>query len=134
MSKDKPLAVLIIGAPGSGKTHLAQKAYQPLGFVLFDDPKPGDTFLIEKYTGRNIVITDPFLCDSKIRELCIQFLEKKGWEVSCVYFENNPEKCEKLLKWRKRNDNSRITGYRVWNYEIPDGAETLLIWTPPESA
>lgn len=117
-------AVLIIGLPGSGKTHLAKTKYVPLGYTLIDDPT--ELPKIDKVLFKDIVVTDPHLCDERIRNNCIYFFENFGYTVECIYFENNEEKCRRLLKYR--NDERVITTFKPFNYTIPSNVTPLTIW------
>ena len=114
-------ALLIIGLPGSGKTHLAKTKYVPLGYVLIDDPKEKPNA-----EGKDIVITDPHLCDENIRKSCISFLEKMGYAVECIYFENDEEKCKKLIALR--NDGRVIETFKAFKYTIPTSVVPLKIY------
>lgn len=114
--------VLIIGLPGSGKTYLAKTKYVPMGYVLIDDPKE-----TPKTQGEDIVLTDPHLCNENIREQCINFFEKIGYEVECIFFENNEEKCKKLIE--RRNDGRIIKTFKVFKYTIPKGITPIEIYS-----
>jgi len=119
-------AILIIGLPGSGKTHLAKTKYVPDGYVLLDDPSVLP--VMDKILFKNIVVTDPHLCKENIRKNCIQFFEDVGYTVECIFFENNPTKCRKLIELR--NDGRVIGDFKAYNYTIPDGVEVLEIYEP----
>lgn len=119
-------AILIVGLPGSGKTHLAKAKYVSDGYILIDDPnvlptKDGILF-------KNVVVADPHLCREDVRNNCIRFFEDVGYTVECIFFENSPEKCRKLIELR--NDGRIIGDFRAYNYTIPEGVEVLKIYEP----
>jgi hypothetical protein len=115
-------AILIIGLPGSGKTHLAKTKYVPEGYLLIDDPKNKDTII---GPSDKIVICDPFLCIERNRVSCIQFLENAGYKIETIYFENNPEKCQNNITHR---DDGREIYLEAFEYNIPENQPTLEIW------
>lgn len=124
-------AVLIIGLPGSGKTYLANTKYEPKCYVLIDDPSnnKSSSALMTYHlndTSRNLVITDPHLCNTKNRNKSVEFIKSKGYEVECVFFENDEEKCKKLLK--ERNDGRVIKSFKSFGYKIPDDVIPLKIY------
>lgn len=121
-------AILIIGLPGSGKTYLAINKYVPLGYFLIDDPTviPNDATL----RLNKVVITDPNLCNETVRLNCIKFFETAGFSVECVYFENDEEKCKKLIS--ARNDGRRIETFKAFKYTIPKGIEPMKIYELPK--
>lgn len=122
---------LIIGLPGSGKTYFAKTKYPK--FTLIDDPGANkDALLLMMYhlnvTKWDLVVTDPILCAEKDRNKAIELFISKGYEVECVYFENDPQKCRKNLVYR--NDGRNISSFTCFSYKIPDNVETIKIWQP----
>ncbi len=122
-------ALLLIGLPGSGKSHLANERYRGWEWVIIDDPT--DKALIKRCRDFNLCICDPHLCDEGKRNKCIQYLEQLGYCIECKYFENDEEKCRKNIEFR--NDGRSIGNFRSFNYSIPEGAKTIRIWTKEES-
>jgi predicted kinase len=119
-------AILIVGLPGSGKTHLANTKYVPKGFLLLDDPRTKDELIEHLRTGVDLVITDPHLCKHNFRNIAKDLLESWSYQVEFVYFENNPEKCRKLIK--HRNDGRLIERFESFQYTIPTDVTPLAIY------
>jgi predicted kinase len=115
-------AILIVGLPGSGKTFLG-KRFESKGFYLVDDPKDLN-FL--QHAKDKIVITDPHLCSVKNRSFAIDTLKNLGYHVKVLYFENQPDKCKKLIK--HRNDGRVVNGFESFNYVIPEGVKVMCIF------
>ena len=113
-------ATLIIGLPGSGKTHLGQS----LSSNFIDDPK-------EKPIpyGENLVIADPNFCISRVRDEAIKYIQEYGYQVECIYFENNPEQCKENVM--NRNDGRKVMltiDYYSGLYNIPSGIIPRKVW------
>lgn len=90
---------LIIGLPGSGKTHYAKTVLGHLPLV--DDIKDQCELLdVEEF-----VITDPNFCDAYVIVMAEQNLAMRypNLEISLVYFENDPEKA--MANVKRRNDD-----------------------------
>jgi predicted kinase len=122
-------AVLLIGLPGSGKTHFAQNNYVPNGFVLLDDPNDVDLLIFKgQDLPEKFVVTDPHFCKEEARNAATIFFEDFGYDVEHIYFENSPEKCRKNIE--HRNDGRVIGDFRNYNYTIPKGVVPLPIWQP----
>lgn len=70
--------------------------------------------------------------NSRTRDGAISCMIKLGYEVKCIFFENDKEKC--LNNIRHRNDGRVISkdGLASFRYEVPDGIETLKIWQANE--
>lgn len=92
--------IVIIGLPGSGKTHYMNNYPNHLGF---------DDFLSTMYTGHlaraikdmePLVINDPRLCDNIVFSRYISLLPKEN--TTLVLFENNPEACHKNVDARNK--------------------------------
>lgn len=115
-------AILIIGLPGSGKTFLG-KRFEAKGFCLIDDPK--DLAFLQQDKDK-IVITDPHLCSEQNRISAIAKLKSLGYHVKALYFENRPDKCQKLIRYR--NDGRVVNGFGVFNYVIPVGVKMIPIY------
>lgn len=120
--------MLITGLPGSGKSYLARTKYSSL--PRLDDPMHKDALdnFLKENDGKDIVITDPWLCHSGRRLAAATFLDVLGYDVEFIFFENNIDKCKRNLQYR--NDGRVINNLEVFNYEIPEGTEVLTIWQP----
>jgi len=94
---------LIVGLPGSGKTHLAIDQYftKDYAVIFIDDPK-----VVEDITDslkraethgntQDIVVCDPNLVFPGNVEKATALFNKFGYSVDeVIYFENDPEKAE----------------------------------------
>lgn len=124
---------LIVGLPGSGKTHLAWD----IGGYVVDDIKDmsdlPDTIEHDTWT-----ITDPNFCNAKTIEIAKSQLKHhaKGLGYSNVvfnihYFENNPDQCRKNVRYRNdgREVEATIRKYEKI-YKPPYWAKK--VWECPE--
>lgn len=120
---------VLIGLPGSGKTHLAKQ----MNGNFVDDFKSFDE-LVDLKKDINIVAS-PFLCLKTSRDSLVHFLNKKyqNPEIYYCYFENKPDKCIKNIQIR--NDGRAISEsfikYLSKNYEIPKGVKTIDVYEKP---
>ena len=121
-------AILIIGLPGSGKTFLIKEKFSNGDYVVIDDPK--DSLLISDMisVGRDLVIADAHLCDKLVRNSALCSLSAAGYEVSEIFFDNDPEKCKANIAFR--NDGRVIKDLTTFHYTIPPHAKerTRKIW------
>lgn len=123
----------VIGLPGSGKTYFIENIINRDGFyeLVIDDPT--DPKLVDEgiAEGKNMIIADPWLCNPNIRQFAYDKFYNAGWFfVSTYFFENDQEKCRKNIEYR--NDGRLIKNLDVFNYSIPEGVDTIPIWTPPD--
>lgn len=70
--KDSNTIILIVGLPGSGKSHLANRINDDNNgkFTIIDDPK--DFKEIEDIINTDLIITDPQLCFEKKSSKCFE--------------------------------------------------------------
>ena len=97
-------ATLIAGLPGSGKTTLAKRLVGQ-GDILIDDPRSFSNDVLP-HLGHNLVITDPHLCNSNIRNLAKERLLKEGYVVFEILLLASPDICWERVK--SRNDGRKI--------------------------
>jgi len=97
---------LIIGLPGSGKTHLANRLKNTCGLIIDDivslDQLPDDG---------NIIITDVNLCDNGIyHKACDKLKEKYDNDVNIhsIFFQNNSYAARCNVEYR--NDGRDVEG------------------------
>lgn len=101
---------LVVGLPGSGKTHTAKLiAIRDGNTIIVDDIKD-QSELPDADCGQNIVVTDPNFCDPNILAMAKDILGKKypGYEMEIYYFENDPEKARANVEYR--NDGRYVDG------------------------
>ena len=127
----KPIVLFLIGYPGSGKTYLANRIKDEdhqYDWIIVDDPRDKSILvpLIENF--EDIIVTDPHLCNAKIRKEAIKFFTANDYQVEFWYFENNPEKC--MVNLKHRNDDRNIKTLKAFNYTIPKGTIPEKIWQP----
>jgi hypothetical protein len=123
----------VIGLPGSGKTWFIDNVLNVNGQydLVIDDPKDLQQINYGITENLNMVIADPWLCDPDIRAKAEKKFNEVGWYVCYHWFENDPEKCMKNIKYR--NDGRIITDLSVFNYKYPDRNISIMkIWTPPD--
>lgn len=103
-------AILIGGIPGSGKTTLALQLKQQ--HVLIDDPLSFSCDVAPHF-GEDLVITDPHLSFSDLRQLAKERLLKEGYTVFEILLLTPIDLCWERVK--SRNDERNIT-LRELNY------------------
>jgi len=83
--------ILIVGLPGSGKTHLAHKLAQENHYFIADDWKMCDIHLLPEC---DIIITNPNLCKEEyFDKYVLELISRFDPEFEYIYFENDPEIC-----------------------------------------
>lgn len=129
--------LLVVGLPASGKTRFAQECAQREGLEFLDDPPAG--FPLREFIRRSVrgvVIADPHLCCSKVRDTALELFQEECpvATIEFVYFENDPAACLDNMRRRqaagdarKVEDMIRITSR---HYKIPSGALILPVWRP----
>ena len=106
-------------------------------YVLFDDISIKD--VSEKFREFNeqglksdIIITDVYACDDRIRACAEEELNRIGFDVEWVFFENNYEKCRKNIERRIESGDTRKV-YGLLDalskcYCVPDGHEIASVY------
>lgn len=126
--------ILIIGLPGSGKTHLGQKLQCELPKSLFIDDASSTLFNYEIWNlanscdYENIILADCYLCISAHLEAALNMFINHN--VTRIYFENNPEQC---LKNVQNRDNRNVDGwikYLAVEYIIPHNVNMIPVYKP----
>jgi hypothetical protein len=132
--------LLVVGLPGSGKTTWAKAMIQQFSKAgydacLVDDPRtPADLndaiSLLGSSTTAMVVVTDPHLCRTSVREKAIAFWSSHA-DVQWVFFENNLEQAIDNVAYRcEQGDVREVYGsIREWSkeYVIPDSCTPLPI-------
>lgn len=126
-------ATLIIGLPGSGKTHLAQElqATSIIAPMMIDDPVLVDLTKLNNIV--DVIVTDPHLCNPRIRQNAIDTFAKRGYEIEFIFFENDVEKCIKNVAYRADGRIISAEGMHSFFYTIPEDVKPLKIWQPPNN-
>jgi len=145
---NKYKTIVILGLPGSGKSHLANKILKEnpdMNYVIYDDNEwrsraniPGG---MNKIGTENQIVSDGTLVEyfheGRIREMA----EDKGAAVEFIYFENDPEKA--LHNAKKRWESGEAKPYQDEEhmvksigiisprYVIPKDVTPLPIWLVP---
>lgn len=132
---------ILVGSPGSGKSTLGYNMEKENNGVLFIDDmsiqvKDNPIAYIQEVLRADVnhlVIADVNFCFTNVRNQAIQMLESKlGIGVSCIYFENNLEKCLKNIERRRQSgDNRRVENLAKIiseKYEIPEGQNIVEIF------
>jgi len=123
---------LIIGLPGSGKTHLANllaENEESVNIVVDDITNLNQ--LPNKNECDNLLITDVNFCDENIRKKAIKKLNElyDNPYIWCLYFENDIDKCRKNIRYRNDGRNVEGTLKRFSKiYTIPNTHKPIRIW------
>lgn len=122
--------ILIVGLPGSGKTHLGRKLAIEKNSVLIDDPSDWDYDVLRHVKNLEpvLVVTDPQLCITKARKTAEDRFMSLGYTVSWIFFDNDPAAC---LANAKRRPDKKVNEDIKWfskQYKIPKGVEVLPVW------
>lgn len=131
--------IFIVGLPGSGKSHLAQKINSDNDgrYRIIDDPRSFDQIL--PHVHEDLIITDPALCFPQNRELAVQKISEANPRVKFdwIYFENDPETCLRNSELRNRElvrkgKSPRKVDSFIRNlhqfYTIPESSTVLSVW------
>lgn len=104
--------IIIRGLPGSGKTTLAQELIQQdSDYVLLDDPSLNYTQEeVEQLLAQHeqLIITDPYLCREPALKTAREMLDRLGFSVVQIDFENSPESCWHNIQQRGRSISRRF--------------------------
>lgn len=110
--------ILIVGAPGSGKTTLGEKLVKedPSQILFLDDisvnvrkdPVEYIESILNDTKINTLIISDVNFCYSNVRDNAMRML-KKAFDVdfSVLYFENNLQKCLANIEHRLTNGDDR---------------------------
>jgi hypothetical protein len=120
---------IIIGLPGSGKSHLLEKEFSDQKYTVVDDPMQSSD--IPSDFPEHLVIADCRLCRDSIMTAFHNFIEKKFGDVQInkIYFENNPEQCLRNVAYR--NDGRLVHAtieHMSKTYHVPDDARVIPVF------
>lgn len=128
--------LLIVGLPGSGKTHLLT-TYAKQGWTCLDDLSVTETTtsalmvrLGELADCSNVAIADPVFCLKSARDNCEKLLRTlyPSCTISTVFFEHNVEQCLINAKVRGSREVAEDIKSYAAHYEIPEGATVLKVF------
>jgi hypothetical protein len=119
---------LIIGLPGSGKTHYGKYLSRVFGDSFFDDVSVElerfNALKLELADERSVIVADPKFCDEATLNGFLRVVGLNRSDLSLHYFENDLSSC--LANLRQRNDGRRVSEFFVKTlskgYKIPPGA------------
>lgn len=129
--------LMIVGMPGSGKTHLARKV-GGVGFLVIDDIKSLDPLRLALEAMRNVAVTDVNFCDERVRDKALRWLNENfpRATVDWWFFENDAAKCRANVARRKAEGDAREVGGTIRRFEktykVPEGFTANPIWQPPK--
>lgn len=99
--------IIVIGLPGSGKTHLCQQLHDDHDYAIFDDFITyffNNELVQHLQKGHKTCINDPRLCNpitfDKYINIFKQIIDLD--QIHIVLFENNPESCIKNVIHRNK--------------------------------
>lgn len=123
--------IAIVGLPGSGKTFYAKTLAKQLNALVIDDPKEWlktEEFL-RSHFGKTVIITDPFLCLEKNRDVASTLFSNLEYKLEWIFFANDPEQCKKNALSRGDRSATDIDWFSK-NYKIPNSISPKPVWTP----
>lgn len=137
--KDSNTIILIVGLPGSGKSHLADRINDDNNgkFTIINDPK--DFKEIENLINSDLIITDPQLCFEKNRQRALEKIKSLNpdCKIEWIFFKNDPDKCLTNSEVRNRASvisfkptkkvESFIKNFSQY-YTIPEGSFVIDVW------
>lgn len=110
---DDKKIILIVGLPGSGKTHLGEQLIQQYPSSIFIDDI---SVMVDSLTVLNdaiqsydtIIISDTQCCIPEMLKQAKEYLEKTYPDISkmVLFFENNPKQC--IQNVQLRNDGREV--------------------------
>ena len=123
--------IFIVGLPGSGKTHLANRINRDNNgiFHIINDPTNFEKD-IKPYLGNNLIITDPHLIFKKNRDLAESKISKllPETKIDWFFFENNPKQCLINSRNRGKKVSSFITNFYKY-YHIPEKSNLVSVYS-----
>ncbi len=124
----KPSVTLLIGLPGSGKSHFGTALAEGLSRPFLDDASP-DTIKEQLSIGESFIFAHPWLCLETERKLITGWIVSFDMEFIELFWENAPEKCFRNVAHRADGRNVKQTIKSLSKrYHPPDNAMT--VWQP----
>lgn len=130
---------VIIGLPGSGKSHLGRTMSANSGKPFFDDCLTDfgvwDKVLASVANGIDCIIADPGLCIDYVKRRALNEIVDTSNSTNSfhfIYFANEPEVCARNLKDRKdgREVSARFAKDLSKWYTIPTGFSAVKCFEP----
>lgn len=120
---------LLIGLPGSGKSHYIKEHFHSTDYTVIDDPKMPSDF--PDTFDKHLVIADCHLCRSAVLESFHFFAQRKypDAKINLIYFENNPMQCFKNVDYRNDGRDVKLTiQYASKKYVVPEDANVVKVF------
>ena len=120
---------VLIGFPGSGKSHYIKQHFNSEDYTILDDPRSPKDF--PDSFDNHLIIADCHLCRPGVLDSFYVFAKKRypDSQVNLVYFENNPTQCLKNVDYR--NDGRLVEPtikHMTKSYTIPEGIESVPVF------
>ena len=126
--------LLIIGLPGSGKTHTAN-SMKDNNTIILDDITDITQIPTRLEDSQTLIIIDPYLCYASCRFAASNLLlDRFHIPPDMIFFENAPEKA--LANIKLRDDGRKVEGFIKQlskEYFIPTNVVARSIYVPSSS-
>jgi hypothetical protein len=120
---------VLVGLPGSGKTHKGKILQETFKGIFLDDVSTRQSVIDALHTDKDIIIADPHLVTSSARSNLLKLLENEK-SVEFYFFENDPETCIHNVLNRKDGRVVSVRTIREFSkkYEIPVDIEPIKVY------
>lgn len=115
--------ILLVGMPGSGKTHYGNELVKETGYLFLDDLKDKELFVAALKARKSVVVADPWLCLPDILDSALKISRVHTEAIQVIYWKNDLQQC--LRNVETRNDGRKV------DVMLKHLAKT---YSPPESA
>lgn len=124
---------VLVGLPGSGKSHMGRALSKERGCPFFDDcatePEIWEEVILCIKNGRNCILADPGFCIDRIKK---KFFAQVAAvtdqaEFEFIYFANEPDVCANNVF--NRTDGRKVSKRFAYDlskwYTVPEGIATI---------